>query len=125
MKVLDERVGGMGATFNSPATEIAAYRSRLFDRPKDARGFRAAACYAIDAKAEGSHWLWLEDISDAPVCQGRRDNVPLGRSKSGPPVGGAERWEADRRPWGAYDLGDEPAELGAESLRRPLLSLSR
>ncbi len=67
LKVLDERAGGTGAGFVSPKTEIAAYRSGIFEKPAGAEGFRAATCYAIHAKADGSHWLWLEDISDAPV----------------------------------------------------------
>lgn len=66
-KVLDERAGGSGVGFNSPKTEIAAYRSGILGRPDGAVSFRAATCHAIDDKPDGSHWLWLEDISDAPV----------------------------------------------------------
>jgi hypothetical protein len=66
LKVLDERVGGMGAEFNSPATEIRAYESGLFEKPESG-GLRAAICYGVDRREDGSTWVWLEDLSGAPV----------------------------------------------------------
>jgi Phosphotransferase enzyme family len=69
MKIVDEKMGvGSTSRFNSPTTEIAAYHSGLFDKNHfKSGGLRATKCYGIDARPDGATWLWLEDVSGAPV----------------------------------------------------------
>src|SRR5262249_27698367 len=41
--------------------EPAAYASGLLD---DLPGVRAPRCYGVEARPDGSDWLWLEDVAD-------------------------------------------------------------
>ena len=51
---------GPSGSFNDPLREIEAYRSRFFEA--DRRGMKAAPCYSVHERPDGTVWLWLKNL---------------------------------------------------------------
>lgn len=66
LKALDLKYTRTIAGFETPQTELAAYRSGLFDERAGAPPLKAARCYSADDRPGGLTLLWLEDFAASP-----------------------------------------------------------